>query len=352
MILAEEELISSPFWYSLEHSLKQDNTFLDCVIYNKLSISRNLNTLPYPPMKLKENISFLSSMDSFFFDLGGFLVANVDSFSNDAINVMTHKGLLPIIKSKKYLRLFLEKEDNFYILLNHKNHINISSLALGLGMQLYSEVDRIDLLLEKNFSYAFSFELGYLSKEINNLGTSLKLLSVLYLPFLRKQEVFQSIKSQLNNSGFDISEFNFNSSGFEKDLFIFYSKSVFGILEEKFIAEFNNFVEYIANLELKFRINMYNKKKHYFNDLIFRAWAILENSVLIDKNEFLELVGIVLMGFSLDIKKTKEMQIKVLSLLFDITDTYIAYCRMSQDRFLNLEDSYIRSALIKERLFA
>lgn len=349
-MLTEKELLNSKFWYDYKE-YQNDKFNLSCVFYTKISLDRNLLKFPYPPnMGFEDNMTFLGDFEEFFFTLNDVHCVNIENFEDEYVKLMVHKGIISDVKSKKHLRLFMQEDNKFYVLLNNVNHISISAISLGLDTKKYKYIDEIDSAIEKKFEYAFSLDLGYLSKEITNLGNGMRVLSVLYLPFFRKQDAFFSVKQKLLHRGFKLEEFNPNSDGFERDLFILYNNANFEMKEEKLLESFTENVRLIEDIEIKAREKLYKERKDYFEDLVYRAWGILENNVLIEKKEFLELVGILLVGFSVGIRAEFEIQAKIISTLFDITDYKLEQCKNFEEEFKNFEFSKIRSILIKKAL--
>jgi len=81
--------------------------------------------------------------------------------------------------------VFVSPDECMSIMVNEEDHIRIQSLQSGLNLsKAWAAADRMDDVLERGLSYAFSSKLGYLTSCPSNVGTGLRASVMLHLPGL------------------------------------------------------------------------------------------------------------------------------------------------------------------------
>src|SRR5262249_9770252 len=85
------------------------------------------------------------------------------------------------------------------LMINEEDHLRLQVMRSGFSLdEAWSDIDRVDDLLEQRVSYAFSEEFGYLTACPTNVGTGMRSSVMLHLPALvwtkQIEKVFRALQ--------------------------------------------------------------------------------------------------------------------------------------------------------------
>jgi len=211
------------------------------------------------------------------------------------------------IKEKLYLNdihvkdqnkiLFINDDMDSFIVTNSKDHIRLYQYFVSDEINtFYQKIDELDNQLCKRLNYAYHRTFGYLSPQIINTGTGLKISALLHLPgtnFLSRLKDLISMASKYNFILRSMLSFDKEKIG---NLFILENEFSYGFNEETIISNFAKVIDYVYEFEKNNRLELFDLHQDQIKDKIFRAWGILNNSYMLNVNETYNLFSAIRLG--------------------------------------------------------
>lgn len=253
-----------------------------------------------------------------------------------------------LIENRNKSAFILNENETISIMLNEEDHIRLQGISSGFDlMNIYEELNKIDDILEKNVDYAFDEKLGYLTACPTNLGTGMRASVMVHLPALSMSNEMGGILNALTQIGITIRGMFGEGSKALGDLYQISNQITLGISETDIISNLNAVVNQILSQEKLSREQIMKKYKYELEDKIYRSLGILENAVVLDKNECLKLISSVRMGVEMNI--IKDIDIRNLDALLINTQT-ASLKEIYNKKFSNKEEDIIRADYVKNNL--
>lgn len=161
----------------------------DCVLLTQLTLVRNLADFPFPErcnaderQRVEERV--LNALESVnLLSRGEYLpVRDLDPI---AARVLSERRLAPLelLAAKPPRGIFVEKSQDLSVSINSSAHLCIRLLAPGLQLQeAWQRLTTLDDALGSVLDFAWDEKLGFLTSELDLLGTGLKAGLLLHLP--------------------------------------------------------------------------------------------------------------------------------------------------------------------------
>lgn len=272
------------------------------VIASKVKILRNINGIKFtcilkgeefnsvvePVLKQLEDVKILDKC----------YVLKLKDNEEELINYYKENfGLTEEFINKDYMVLIMNKNGEFNILLNEEEHIGIECTKSGLSLrEAYSQVDKLDDLIEEKINYSFDAELGYLTSNIKNLGTTLRAKVLIHLPVLGLKNNIREIENDLKEDGISFkSIYNLGNKGIG-DIYEVSNMKTLGMAEEDILDSLVSIVNKLILKEKRERNKLLDNEYVGLKDTIFRALGILKNAYIIDVSEALKYLSYVRLG--------------------------------------------------------
>lgn len=288
------------------------------IIRSSIELFRNIKDKKFPKKLSIEDGRELSKniANELINNINGLEVINL--WEDFDLTYYKNIGLISnnLIKNKKISSLIVNKEKNFNVNINEKEHLRLLYEKNGNNIkEMYEYLNKIDNLLEDKFRYSFDDRLGYLMSSLSNLGTGLKVSVTLHLPALTMLDKITKVSKQLENNNLCI-EGLYEEKGYSYgNLYKISNKWCLGASEEDIITNLEDNIINIINEELKERTNLFNESKINLEDKVYRAYGILKYARQLSFIECLELLSDLRLGVENDILEIKLSDIEKLSYL-------------------------------------
>lgn len=205
-------------------------------------------------------------------------------------------------KNRKFSILLVTEDKSVVILINGENHIKIISKHRYKKLQeLYKISSELLDELSKDFDFEYDDNLGYLTENIDKVGTAVKTANAIHLPILNKtgeiNDVIEEYKKEeiiLNNIFVDDIENIGNIYSVE-------NKVTLGVTTEEIFSDIDAITRQIIMREKKARKALLESDPNEIYDWVFRAKAILMNARKITYKEVLKNISMVRMGAEMKI---------------------------------------------------
>lgn len=318
------------------------------VIASKVKILRNINGIKFtcilrgeefnsvvePVLKQLEDVKILDKC----------YVLKLKDNEEELINYYKENfGLTKEFINKDYMVLIMNKNGEFNILLNEEEHIGIECTKSGLSLrEAYSQVDKLDDLIEEKINYSFDAELGYLTSNIKNLGTTLRAKVLIHLPILSLKNNIREIKDDLKEDGISFkSIYNLGNKGIG-DIYEVSNMKTLGMEEEDILDSLISIVNKLILKEKRERNKLLDNEYVELKDTIFRALGILKNAYLIDVSEALKYLSYVRLGIECGIIEGVDLE-AINSAMVEIQPIII---NKTLDKKINIQNLKIERAKI------
>lgn len=318
------------------------------VIASKVKILRNINGIKFtcilrgeefnsvvePVLKQLEDVKILDKC----------YVLKLKDNEEELINYYKENfGLTKEFINKDYMVLIMNKNGEFNILLNEEEHIGIECTKSGLSLrEAYSQVDKLDDLIEEKINYSFDAELGYLTSNIKNLGTTLRAKVLIHLPILSLKNNIREIKDDLKEDGISFkSIYNLGNNGIG-DIYEVSNMKTLGMEEEDILDSLISIVNKLILKEKRERNKLLDNEYVELKDTIFRALGILKNAYVIDVSEALKYLSYVRLGVECGIIEGVDLE-AINSAMVEIQPIII---NKTLDKKINIQNLKIERAKI------
>lgn len=310
----------------------------DVVMHSKVSLARNLSQFNF---YIKEEDIF--KLENIFkqniVQIGyGLKFLKLSELEDNEIQSLYEKGLInqKMVQNKKRSSLLINEDENISILINSEDHINLQIFASGLEIDgLTNLCIEIDEKLQEIFKFSKSPKYGYLTQDITNVGTGMKISVILHLPALTKTRNINKLISFVRQFGIEIVKVQ------NPDIYIISNERTLGITEKEISQNIKAMAERIIEQERGAR-KLLAENQIELEDNILRSFGILSNCKKISQKEAEELLSNVKFGTDLGIiKELTDVKIKKLYL-------YIKSANLNKYFGQELNQDVKRAEMIKQ----
>lgn len=302
---------SEQSWSEQTDFSKQTGFANDVIDFSSTRICRNLANFPF-----SENLSFDDKMQvqSLFFDAFSkiqsenpnheFNAINTSNVDDNVLKILQERGILNYSDSNKKNNVdatgvIIEKDSSFNAVINSFDHIRFSSFRNGLDIKnTYKDCAFIDSKLQDYLQFAASYDFGYHTASLLDVGTGMNLSALIHIPGIILSGKLKIITDYLSEKKIFIKPaFPELSKGSVAGSFYLITtiNSMFGTeLDQS--ADFESICLHIAEVERKILADYAeNKRTVAFNSLL-RAYSIANFSMLISLSESIEIISQLKMG--------------------------------------------------------
>lgn len=331
--------------------------FSSIIVSSKIKLLRNLAGFTFPSMIDEEDgIKVLNKVAETVLKIKkDYKIYKVSSLPELDINVMREKKLVTskLIDAYNFGAVILSNDETVSVMINESDHIVEQVNLVGFNlMKAFEIVSNLDDQIVSKLDIAFDNSIGYLTSNINNVGTGLKASITMFLPALSLSGAIKDIISKIQVQGFEVNSINED----EDNHTYFYTFSNFytiGKKENELVVRLTELAIQIANRELIARKELlsYNKLDN-ITDMVYRAWGILTNCYKISEEEAIKLLGELKIGIALDLIKVKDINV-IESLIVDIKPyslTKISESKIAMSELDKFRAKFISSILKTNRI--
>lgn len=300
----------------------------DVVLSSRVRISRNLANFVFPNVISSEDGERVLYL---VFDAFSHF-ENPDSFQSlrlidtDIVGqrVLVEKGIIPSnIKLSSKEGLVLSNLDGFSTTVNIEDHVRLASFVSGLDIEkAYSFCHGIDEALQDYLQFAASYEVGYLTSYLRDLGSGMRISVLLHLPSLFFSGQLDMVRDQCMQKGFYLEPFY--KPEIKAYVYKLFSWTSLQGNEKEQVNLIKLIAKQVLNQERKAREVIKSSKLTFAKNLIYRAVAILKYSSMINVFEGVEIIAAIKWGKNLGLLDTVSHQ-KILAMLYRVMEAHLMF---------------------------
>lgn len=209
--------------------------------------------------------------------------------------------------------------EQFALMINEEDHLRTQVLRGGFQLnEAWSEINRIDSLLDERLDFAFHSRFGYLTACPTNVGTGIRVSVMLHLPALKLTNELEKVVQAARDMRLAVRGLYGEGTEASGDLYQISNQTTLGKSEEELIEEFNDrIIPKIVEYETMAREALVRDKPVALDDKIWRAYGVLENARAVSSEETLFLLSHLRMGVSLG--RIEQLKLDTVNRLFLLT---------------------------------
>ena len=286
----------------------------DVVISTRARLSRNLKDYPYPGVmeaaeerKVRDQV--MSAM-KYLSDQNSMESVYLRDIAPTERRMLLERSIINEEYSLKGSNVvFYGSEGNYSGIVNEVDHVRLSSFKGGMALkEAHDKVDVLDTKLEEHLNYAVSFDFGYLTTQVNNCGTGLRISAMLHLPGLVSANLIEAGIKSISQQGADVKGYFSDADTSRGDMYQISNQVSIGSSEKEIIEKLDKMVRELVTYERRAREEMYQRFPLEVEDRVHRAYGILSSCRKIEYKEAVEHISSVRMGISLGLIKDLSME--------------------------------------------
>ena len=290
----------------------------DIVMSTRVRLARNLNGYRFPlaftedeAHKIDQSVS-ATLVDADEELQKGFTSIQIKDVSELSRQVLVEKHLISpkLANSPLTGSVLLSEDESVSVMVNEEDHIRIQCLFPGLQIQeAYEQADKIDRLLEKELSYAFDEQFGYLTSCPTNTGTGLRASVMLHLPALTKTKQMNRIVTIISRLGMIVRGIYGEGSEALGNVYQVSNQTTLGKSEEDILADLRSIAEQIIQKEREARDALLKHSANTLEDRLYRSLGTLSYARIMTTEEAAKCLSDVRLGIDMGLIEDIDMTI-------------------------------------------
>ena len=208
-----------------------------------------------------------------------------------------------LVKKGNSGTILINDEENICIMIGEEDNLSIQVFSSGLELEnTLNLAIEIEEKIGNILGYSINKKYGYLTSNLSDLGTALKVSVMVNLPALSKTGNLRALINTIRDFNVEIcgeyGKVTKNNINNEETIFQISNKQTLGITEKEIIQNIKVITEKIIEQERKAR-KMLTKESLELEDLIWRSYGILTNCRKISYEEAKELITNIKIGTDL-----------------------------------------------------
>jgi protein arginine kinase len=205
--------------------------------------------------------------------------------------------------------------ENVSLMVNEEDHLRLQVMRSGFALdEAWSEIDRIDDLLEQKISYAFSEEFGYLTACPTNVGTGMRASVMLHLPVLVMTKHIEKVFRALQKINLAVRGLYGEGSRASGEFYQISNQVTLGKSETTILSEIREVIPQIISYERQARTTLVRENRQMLQDKVARAYGTLCSATMMTSEETMDLLSSVRLGINLNL--LDEVSIATVNELF------------------------------------
>ena len=292
----------------------------DVVISTRVRLSRNIKGIPFINRASKEELKEVYEKMK---EIAPFLGYNLKFLNLDDMDSITKQSLVEkhlispdFAKTKMpYTAIIINDEENICIMINEEDHIKLQVFTSGLDIDnLLNLAIEIDEKIESLVQYSYHEKYGFLTACPTNVGTGLKISTLVHIPALQLTGNLNKMLNIINNLGMNVRGLYGEGSKAEGDVYQVSNNQTLGITEKEIAKNLNLLAQKIIDQERLARKYL-SKNSLKLEDDVYRSYGILVNARRLSEEETIDLLSKVKLGTDLGIiKELNDKKIRELML--------------------------------------
>jgi len=323
----------------------------DVVISTRVRLARNIEGFAFErkcDAKLREDI--LKKVEEIVPNLGyGLQLLKLKDMDEITKEELIEKNLISlefVNNGDDSSAILINKEENICIMINEEDHIRIQVFSEGMEIRnLMNLAIEIDKKLEKLLPYSYSKKYGYLTACPTNVGTGLRVSTMLHLPGLAKTGNLVKVLRIVNNFGMSVRGVYGEGTDSRGNIYQISNNQTLGITEQEIAKDVISITQKVIEQERLARKYL-GKTGLELENKLYRSFGLIMYSKMLTLEECMGLLSDVKLGTDMGIiKELNDGKIKKLWL-------YTKYANMQKyfGQTINEKEESIKRAEVVQQI--
>lgn len=327
----------------------------DIVLSSRIRLARNLADLPFPgrstPTGLKRTRDAFFSASRRLRELAGAAYIRVDDLDALDRQLLVERHLVSpnLVEHPAGRGVIVGDSDALSLMVNEEDHLRLASLRPGLDLfQAHALGRSVERGLSSCLGFAFREDWGYLTACPTNLGTAMRVSTLVHLPGLALARLTERLFENLTRLGLIVRGLYGEGTKVLGDFYQISNAAALGRTESEIVTAVDKAVGQVADRESESRAKLCaGGGQARIEDLVFRSSGVLQNARVLSFEEASQHLSYLRMGHALGWKLPGSLALaNELGLI-----TQPAHIQMAAQRELSPgERDTARAALVRGRL--
>lgn len=330
----------------------------DIVFSSRVRIARNLTGVPFPMMAgASQGEEIVQAVEKAWKKVKGdhpilqtAELIRMQDLTDLEKRVLVEKHLISpnLAEESRNGAIIVSQDESLSIMINEEDHLRIQVLFPGLQLEKAWELaSSIDNLLERELSFAFDDQVGYMTNCPTNVGTGIRASVMVHLPALAMTQQLNRLIPAIMQVGLAVRGIYGEGSEALGQLYQVSNQVTLGQSEEEIIDNLIGVVSQMIEHEQSARSRLTSISRVQIEDRVYRSLGILSQSRIMDSKEAMKRLSDVRLG--IDLKMISDVGSNVMNELMVMIQP--GFLQQYAGERLNPEERDIRRAdLIRERL--
>lgn len=310
----------------------------DVVLFSRVRLARNLANFPFP-MYFRNDDS--QRVQSLIFDAFARIQDEDQSVAFHAVDtreldengrkILEERGVLKRIQKRDgecpETGVVMSMEGSLSSLINFGDHLRISGFSSGLDIRKnYARTSELDWKLQQYLQFAASYDFGYLTAALRDVGSGMKLSAKVHIPATVRTGKLNVIVDYLREKGFGILPAypDISQGSAAGSIYRIRTESSLDGTELDQIADFEAACKFIAESERKISASYADNKKTVVYNSVIRAYSIAKLSLLVSLREAVDIISDLMLGVRLGFVSGIEQNL-LCGLLYRVQPAHLYY---------------------------
>lgn len=195
----------------------------------------------------------------------------------------------------------IRQDEKISVMMNEEDHLRIQAFSAGENLdEAMEQAFAIDDALQRQLSFAFDPQLGYLTACPTNIGTGMRASVMLHLPMLTLLKQMGKVHQLAAKLGLTLRGIYGEGSEAQGNLYQLSNQVTLGRTEKEIADAVTAVARQMAEMERVFREKAVEKDALAFEDQLFRSLGLLSHARRMNSREFMAHWSNLRMGASMN----------------------------------------------------
>ncbi|MBQ3484447.1 MAG: ATP--guanido phosphotransferase [Clostridia bacterium] len=192
-----------------------------------------------------------------------------------------------LLRSPETAAVLLRAEDGTSVMMNEDDHLRIQAIRPALDLNAAAQACfEVEDALSRQTSFAFDDQLGYLTACPTNTGTGMRASLLMHLPMLTQGKQMGNVGQLVAKVGLNIRGVYGEGSEALGNIYQISNQVTLGRTEQELISAVTAVGVQLSDMEQALRNKAMKDGRTALEDLVFRAYGVLQYARLLPAGEF------------------------------------------------------------------
>jgi len=288
----------------------------EIVLSSRVRLARNLEGRKFTHSSKSDNLKEIRDLlkeavlDTDPLEKG--LPIDMDEISESERMVLAERRLISqeMVMHYRNRSLIAAEDEKLGVMINEEDHLRLYAIGAGLQLEEVGRVlDSLDNQLSVRLNFAFSPRFGYLTACPTNVGTGMRVSSLLHLPGLVHNNDIRKVVDGMRHVRLSVRGTYGEGSEVIGNFFQISNSITLGLSESETIRNMEGQIGKVVEFEKRSRDKLLKEARTLLKDKVSRSLGILRSARLIDSKEAMKLLSDVRMGVGMGLISEVNMNV-------------------------------------------